>query len=204
MTTTTAAKRTLRQKLRLTRKQLTHQEQLSASIGLCRQLLLYPRFIHSQRLAVYITNDGEIDLQPLIHMAWSLRKKVYLPVLHPFRNGELVFMQYHAGQPLANNRFGIPEPLSAHDTKISPWMLDLVLTPLVGFDEQGNRMGMGGGFYDRTFAFIQNNTRPRKPHLLGTAHECQKTSELITQPWDIAMNGIITGNNTYEVQKSNS
>ena len=192
------AKSVLRQELRLARRQLTHPEQLAASIGLCRRLLLHPRFIHSQRLALYIANDGEIDLQPLIQLAWSLRKEVYLPVLHPFRPGELVFMHYQPQQALANNRLGIPEPVSAYETRIPPWMLDLVLTPLVGFDEQGNRMGMGGGFYDRTFAFIQSNTRPRTPYLLGTAHECQKTNKLISEPWDIAMNQIITGNNSYE------
>jgi len=194
------SKQALRKKLRNARNQLTHPEQLSASIGLCRQLLLHPRFIHCQRLALYIANDGEINLQPLLHLAWSLKKQVYLPVLHPFKHGELVFMQYKPGQALANNRFGIPEPLCSHHHQTPTWMLDLVLTPLVGFDENGNRMGMGGGFYDRTFAFIQSNTRPRKPYLLGTAHECQKTDELISEPWDIAMNGIITGSQTYRAK----
>ena len=191
------SKSSLRQSLRLARTQLTHPEQLAASIGLCRQLLLHPRFINSQKLAVYISNDGEIDLQPLIHLAWSLRKDVYLPVLHPFRQGELVFMRYEPGQALAKNRFGIPEPLSPHDTRAPSWMMDLVLTPLVGFDEKGNRMGMGGGFYDRTFAFVKGNTRPRKPYLMGTAHECQKTEELVLESWDITMNGIVTGSHTY-------
>jgi len=191
------SKQTLRQHLRSARKQLTHPEQLSASIGLCRQLLLHPRFIHCKRLALYIANDGEIDLQPLLHLAWTLRKQVYLPVLHPFRQGELVFMQYKPGQALANNRFGIPEPLCSHGNRLPVWMLDLVLTPLVGFDVKGNRMGMGGGFYDRTFAFIQRNDRPRKPYLLGTAHECQKTEKLITESWDVPMKGIITGSMTY-------
>ena len=194
------SKQSLRQSLRLARKQLAHPEQLAASIGLCRQLLMHPRFIYCKRLAVYIANDGEIDLQPLIHLAWSLHKQVYLPVLHPFRQGELIFMQYMPGQPLANNRFGIPEPLSPTDTRIPTWMLDLVLTPLVGFDVDGNRMGMGGGFYDRTFAFIQQNIRPRKPYLVGVAHECQKIEGLITESWDIAMNGIVTGSNAYRCE----
>ncbi|PCJ36747.1 MAG: 5-formyltetrahydrofolate cyclo-ligase [Moraxellaceae bacterium] len=199
-TSKSSSKQSLRQSLRLARKQLSHPEQLAASIGLCRQLLMHPRFIYCKRLAVYIANDGEIDLQPLIHLAWSLHKQVYLPVLHPFRQGELIFMQYTPGQPLANNRFGIPEPLSPTDTRIPTWMLDLVLTPLVGFDVDGNRMGMGGGFYDRTFAFVQQNIRPRAPYLVGVAHECQKTEGLITESWDIAMNGIVTGSNAYRCE----
>ncbi|OUS26506.1 5-formyltetrahydrofolate cyclo-ligase [Gammaproteobacteria bacterium 45_16_T64] len=191
-------KHTLRTSLRQARNTLSEQQQLAASVGLCRQLLLHPHFINSQRLAVYIANDGEINLQPLIHLAWSLNKGVYLPVLHPFRQGELVFMRYEKGQPLANNRFGIPEPVSAYDTRIPAWTLDLVLTPLVGFDASGNRIGMGGGFYDRTFEFIQHNTRPRSPYMLGIAHECQKTEGLITESWDIPMNGIITDSRRYD------
>lgn len=193
----TQNKQALRQQLRQARRDLSKQEQVQASLGVCRQLVNHPRFISSDRIAVYFCNDGEVNLDPLMDAAWGMGKTLYLPVLHPLKKGQLVFMEYHPEQPVAKNRFGIPEPISHRDTSCATWMLDLILTPLVGFDEDGNRMGMGGGFYDRTFAFLRKNHRPARPTLLGLAHECQKVAQLTTEAWDIPMDGIVTGRNTY-------
>lgn len=192
-------KNALRRQLRQRRRQLSRQEQREASMGLCRQLAQLPAFINSRRIAAYIPNDGEISVQPLMELAWRMRKQVYLPVLHPFRPGHLLFMRHEPGQPLALNRFGIPEPLCEQDSRCPAWTLDLVLTPLVGFDEQGNRMGMGGGFYDRTFAFLQSGRAPQRPRLVGVAHECQRVTTLPCERWDIGMEFIVTGKRIYGV-----
>lgn len=193
----TREKQALRRQLRAARRSLSRTDQLNASLGVCRQLITLPAFLRSQRVAVYFSNDGEVNLDPLIDAAWHMGKTLYLPVLHPFKSGELVFMEYHPGQPMARNRFGIPEPVSHRDSRCPAWLLDLILTPLVGFDEAGNRMGMGGGFYDRTFAFLKDGSKPRRPSLLGLAHECQKVEQITTEAWDIPMDGIVTGKTTY-------
>ena len=190
-------KQALRRQLRAARRALSITEQLHASLGVCRQLVTLPLFLRSRRIAVYFCNDGEVNLEPLITAAWTMGKTLYLPVLHPLKGGELVFMEYHQGQAMVKNRFGIPEPVSHRDSRCPPWLLDLILTPLVGFDEAGNRMGMGGGFYDRTFAFMKNGSKPRRPALLGLAHECQKVAQLTTEAWDIPMDGIVTGKKIY-------
>ena len=190
-------KNDLRKILRARRRALSARHQKQASIGLCRQLARLPAFIRAHRLAVYIANDGEIDLQPLIELAWRLNKLVCLPVLHPFRHGHLLFMPYHPYQALAYNRFGIPEPLCDHSDLCPVWTLDLVFTPLVGFDSVGNRMGMGGGFYDRTFSFIDKRTKPHDPILVGVAHECQKVETIPSEHWDISMRFIATETSTY-------
>lgn len=187
----------LRKILRQRRRALSRQQQKTASMGLCRQIARLPAFMNSRRIAAYIPNDGEISAQPLIELAWRLGKQVYLPVLHPFRKGYLFFMEHLPDQPLALNKFGIPEPLCDHDSRVPAWTLDLVLTPLVGFDEQGNRMGMGGGFYDRTFAFMETGHTPRRPRLVGVAHECQKVEALPCERWDIAMDFIATERQLY-------
>ena len=192
-----AGKNQLRRELRQRRRSLSRQQQQHASMGLCRQLMALPAFRNSHRIAAYIANDGEISPQPLLELAWRLGKQVYLPVLHPFRKGHLFFMQHLPDQPLALNRFGIPEPLCHHDSRCPAWTLDLVLTPLVGFDEAGNRMGMGGGFYDRTFAFMQSGLAPRRPRLVGVAHECQKAASLPQESWDIGMDLIVTDRGIY-------
>lgn len=191
------SKKVLRQQLRQARRNLTQQDQVQASLGVCRHIINHPKFLSSERVAVYFSSDGEVNLEPLMDAAWKMGKTLYLPVLHPIKPGYLVFMEYHPDQPMAKNRFGIPEPVSHRDTSCPTWLLDLILTPLVGFDEAGNRMGMGGGFYDRSFAFLKSNIKPRKPTLLGLAHECQKVDELVTEAWDIPMDGIVTGEAIY-------
>lgn len=193
----TPAKQALRKKLRERRRALTPSQQKQAAIGLCRHLAQLPEFLFGQRIAAYIPNDGEIDPQSLLEMAWRLGKEVYLPVLHPFLPRQLLFMPYQPHQQLARNRYGIPEPLCRQVDCCPVWTLDLVLTPLVGFDAMGNRMGMGGGFYDRTFAFLDRGTRPRQPSMVGVAHDCQKVDELPSEPWDIAMKRIVTDGGVY-------
>ena len=106
----TPAKNQLRKALRQRRRDLSRHQQKQASMGLCRQLSQLPEFIYGQRIAAYIPNDGEIDPQPLLELAWRLGKSVYLPVLHPFAKGRLLFMEHTPDQVLAKNRFGIPEP----------------------------------------------------------------------------------------------
>lgn len=183
----------LRQQLKRARADLNPQEQLAAALGVCRQIVRHPHFLRSRRIAAYLANQGEVDLHPLIDLCWRLNKAIYLPVLHPFHDKQLTFMRYEPEQPLALNRYGIPEPLASHNSQIAPWILDIVLTPLVGFDQQGHRMGMGGGYYDRTFAFTRQTWRFRKPLLLGIGHDCQEVNQLAVNPWDICMDGIITG-----------
>ena len=98
------------------------------------------------------------------------------------------------------NRYGIPEPAHPNKARNFPLRsLDLVLMPLVGFDTQGNRLGMGGGYYDRSFAFLHRHSHWRKPHLMGTAYEFQRLSKLDAQPWDVPLDAIVTEANLYKV-----
>lgn len=193
----------LRHQLRRKRRQLTKQQQRAASLAVCRNLLRLPCFINAKRIALYLSNDGEISVEPLFYQARAMGKKLYLPVLHPLNPGELVFMAFHQGQSMALNKYGIPEPVSDANNRCKTWMLDLVLTPLVGFDAQGNRLGMGGGYYDRSFAFVGSGTKPRQPWLIGVAHECQKVAGkenvggLRANSWDIPMHAIVTDEKFY-------
>ena len=75
--------------------------------------------------------------------------------------------------------------------------MDLLFLPLVAFDTHGNRMGMGGGFYDRSLAFLQQKNGLKKPVLAGLAHEIQKVEQLLTQNWDIPLDFVITEKQLY-------
>ena len=133
-----------------------------------------------------------MDPLPLIESALSSNKKIYLPVLRPRPKRSLWFAEFRPGDRLLPNRFGIDEPDIKRRHPTPPWALDLILLPLVAFDNKGNRLGMGGGFYDRTLAYLRHRKYWHKPLLVGMAHECQKLSHVKKQPWDIPLNGIIT------------
>ncbi len=182
---------TLRQSLRARRRQLSKQEQLKASLDLLSVIkpFLRPGVRH---IALYTAMDGEINLTPIIHYCIKRRIKLYLPVINRFKP-TLSFAYYHLDAEMTANKFGIPEPL--HGQRIKIWQLNTVLLPLVGFDEQGARLGMGGGFYDRTFA--RAHQWPGAARLFGVAHECQKVECIPTDSWDINLSGVLTNKKAY-------
>jgi len=190
-------KKALRKSLRAKRRALTRGQQRDAALGLGRQFKQLAALSRIHSVAVYFANDGELDPTGLIHWCWASGKQVLLPVLHPVRKRELLFLPYEPGTPLARNRLGIPEPVSSHHPPRPLWTLDLVLTPLVGFDENCHRMGMGGGFYDRTLAPAFRGKTPRRPLLIGLAHEGQKVDILPTDPWDIPLDAVLTDKAVY-------
>lgn len=167
---------------------------------MCRAILSANELLSVRHLALYLPNDGEVDPTLLIS---HLRKRgihLYLPVLRPFVENRLWFVRLQPETRLFRNRFGIWEPetrSAAHPSKRIPaWALDMVLMPLVGFDEQGGRLGMGGGFYDRSLSFKHTGNTPsgssNKPALIGLAHDCQRVDKLELAPWDIPLQNIVT------------
>lgn len=181
----------LRREMRRQRRGLDARARRVRGEQLARHVAASEWFRRSRRVAAYLAADGEIDPAPLLECAWARGKIVYLPVLDPLRD-RLWFAPYRPGDELARNRFGIPEPVSTNRRRMTPWALDLVLMPLVAFDTNGARLGMGGGFYDRTFAYVRTRRRWRKPRLLGLAYEFQKVAALPHRPWDIPLQGCAT------------
>ncbi len=182
----------LRKQLRARRRALTRQQRIDASERMADKVSASRLFCNSRRIAAYLAVDAEMDPMPLIEIAWSMRKKIYLPVLSPAYSGKLWFVRYQTHTRMIKNKFGIPEPVVNHRQRISSAALDLVLTPLVGFDNRGNRLGMGGGFYDRTFAFLNNREYLKKPHLLGLAYENQRVEKLKSEAWDVQLDSVAT------------
>ncbi len=186
---TVQLRNSLRQTFRERRKALSVMEQSDAAKKLVQQCIDLKLFEHKTRVAVYLTNDGELSTLPLIEYLWSIEVEVYLPVLHPFCDGYLLFLRYTENSLMLANNFGILEPkLECH--KICPVQaLDVIFTPLVAFDDKGNRLGMGGGFYDRTLQAIHKENPVR---LIGLAHDIQQTLALPIEVWDIPLPNIIT------------
>ncbi|MEE9492186.1 MAG: 5-formyltetrahydrofolate cyclo-ligase [Gammaproteobacteria bacterium] len=181
-----------RQNIRRQRSQLSHQKRKQCAQELANRLLHSQIFRNSRRIAAYLPVQGELDPSLIIKTAWEQRKKIYLPVLTPFNDNKLWFVRYEPGTRMLNNRFGIPEPVVKHRQRLSARSLDLVLMPLVGFDHQGHRLGMGGGFYDRSFAFLLNRKHLKKPRLIGLAYDFQEIPRLTPENWDVPLDAIAT------------
>ncbi|GHE21280.1 5-formyltetrahydrofolate cyclo-ligase [Halomonas urumqiensis] len=186
------SRKALRRMLRNQRRALSPRQQREASRRLCRRLRGLHEVQRARRVALYLPNDGEIDPTPLIQWLERRGARVFLPVLKPLSRNHLWFVRYHSGTPMVTNRFGIPEPQIRHGAhrarRLPAWALDLILLPLVGFDDAGQRMGMGGGFYDRTLAFTRR-AGPR-PCLIGVAHDVQRVPRLPVAPWDVPLDAI--------------
>ncbi|MFZ3284616.1 5-formyltetrahydrofolate cyclo-ligase [Pseudomonas sp.] len=182
----------LRRLLRKARRALTKSEQRQAAKGLLRQLAQDPRFRRAKHISLYLPTDGEIDPRLLLREAQRRGKATYLPVLSAWPRTKMVFQRIRPGEKLKPNRFRILEPRANLARQRKVWALDLVLLPLVGFDDVGGRLGMGGGFYDRSLAYLARRKSWRKPTLLGLAHECQKVERLAQASWDIPLHGTVT------------
>jgi 5-formyltetrahydrofolate cyclo-ligase len=159
---------------------------------LTQRVIQLPIFLSSQHIAAYWSANAEISPLEILGSAQELRKSSYLPCIHPQNPTQLCFAPYMLGEPLQSNRLGIQEPFFEMHSLINPQDLDLVLTPLLGFDTQGRRLGMGKGYYDRTFAFLNTEQRDPKPYLLGLAYALQGVEQLPPDPWDVLLNGVAT------------
>jgi 5-formyltetrahydrofolate cyclo-ligase len=140
--------------------------------------------------------DGELDLRPLLALALDLGKRVYLPIVDVARR-RLRFARHTREQALCAGRYGLREPLATRAALIDPRRLDLVLVPLVAFDARGTRVGMGGGYYDRTFAFASSSTPWRRPRLVGVAYEFQRENRLERAPWDVLLDAVVSDRSSY-------
>ena len=177
----------LRQQIRKTRANLTALQQQQAEDSITQQALALIEERNAQHIALYVSFDGEISTEKLIKTLWAQDKHVYLPVLHPFNPNHLLFLRYLPDTPMLKNKFGIWEPKLNVQSVLPLEELDILFTPLVAFDKQGNRLGMGGGFYDRTL----QNWRNSSFIPVGLAHQCQQVEQLPTEAWDVPLHQIL-------------
>ncbi len=188
------SRRTLRSEMRARRRAISEPERVRMAGALARHLGACLRVRRARRVACYLSNDGEMRLGPVMDFLRANGRQVLLPALHA---GGLWFLPYDRDTRLAPNRFGIPEPDVTGGARCRARDLDLVLMPLVAFDATGNRLGMGGGFYDRTFSYLRNREFWKKPLLIGIAYEFQCLETLPSRPWDVPLHGVATEERLY-------
>ncbi|TBL39867.1 5-formyltetrahydrofolate cyclo-ligase [Hafnia alvei] len=188
----------IRSSVRQLRKNLSADFQHHAAQNIATRVMELPRVQNAHTVSLFLSFDGELNTRPLIERLWQAGKSVYLPVLHPFSRGNLLFLRYSAESEMVLNHFGIEEPRLNVQQVLSVSRLDIIFTPLVAFDATGQRLGMGGGFYDRTLqdwesAYLQQCG----PYPIGLAHDCQRVDALPVQEWDVPLPEIITPSTHY-------
>lgn len=190
----------LRKVLRAKRKGLSSSEKRLAAVKLAENITATALFTHSKRIAGYLAMDGEIDPMFIMRRSLATRKMYYLPHLDKHRH--LQFSIYQEGDACHPNQYGIPEPTSRFGEVLPLQKLDLVFVPLVGFDTKGNRLGMGAGYYDRTFAFLREQPDRSQPYLIGLAYEFQRVANLPVQDWDVPLDAIVTESAVYQINSN--
>lgn len=183
---------TLRRELRQRRRESPAAERVAAAERLADRLAALPFSRQDGYVAGYWAMDGEIALH-----AWQLRLPVTvvycLPVLH--EEGRLRFAPWRPGAALVANRYGIPEPDVPDGALLAADAMDMVVVPLVAFDRRGHRLGMGAGWYDRSFAFRSVSTPP--PWLVGASFAMQQVDTLPAEAWDVALDAVCTERDTF-------
>ncbi len=184
-----SARGALRAGMRRRRRALEPRARAAYAEALARHLIGSPEVRRARRIACYLASDGEIDLAPLIERLWRAGREVWVPALHGAR---LWFLPLGPETPLALNRFRIAEPALAPRHRSAIRALDLVLVPLVAYDGHGHRLGMGGGFYDRTFSYLRERPAWARPRLLGVGYRFQRVAALEARPWDVPLAAVAT------------
>ncbi len=183
----------LRQTLREARNALSKSHVRNKSFSICTQAT---RLVaESQHVAAYFAFGAEVDLTVLMTARDACGQKNYVPIVLP--EHRMLFAPVSSDTPVTVNRYGIKEPEYNETSCIQGSQLDAVLVPLVGFDLLCNRMGMGGGYYDRCFARADNAASTNKiadnrPLLIGVAYELQCVDSVFPEDWDVPLDYVIT------------
>ena len=191
-------KTTLRREIRAQRRALTVHEAHAAARRLLRWALRH-RLLRYRRIGFYLPLGEEIDLTPLLNAALWLNKACYLPVIPKRGARRMWFSRIGDGDVWYQNRFGIFEHGSFE--RVRARQLDLLFVPLVAFDAQGNRLGMGGGFYDTSLAYLRTRRIFRKPKLIGVAYDFQRVESLPCEVWDVPLDAVLTDRALYRFRK---
>jgi 5-formyltetrahydrofolate cyclo-ligase len=191
-------KKTLRSQLRRARSALGATERERAAEKIVRLAVRLGLLRQGRRIGFYIPSNGEIDILPLMNRALELGVECYLPQLPSRALKKLWFTRLgEKPQHWTINRFGIPEYHDRVSKRQRIAQLDLVFVPLLGFDDQGYRIGMGGGFYDASLAFLHRRRSWRRPRLVGVAFDCQHVPAVPYDPWDVPLNLALTERRAY-------
>lgn len=184
----------IRKNLRSKRRSLSPLEQKKAQLNVLQHLNSLAIFHSSKKIGLYLHAFGEVHTDLIIKLCFQKNKQVYLPMICSM-NQHLVWVRISKNQ-YVNRRFshhplGMKEPMATRAKHVSS--LDLLIMPLLACDRYGTRIGMGGGYYDRTLASAKH-----KPYRLGLAHQFQFIEHTLKrQSWDQPLDALLTPQRVY-------
>ncbi len=193
-------KATLRRQLRRARAGVAEEIRRVAGERVMRLALRAGLLARGRRVAFYMPAKGEMDVLPLLNQALWMQVACYLPIVPHHRQRRLWFSRLGDGPHWTLNRYDIPEYGKQHRKVRARW-LDVVFLPLIGFDMRGYRMGMGGGYYDASLAYLKHRRVWKRPRLVGIAFEAQKCQRIPNDPWDIPLDMVITEARYYRFRR---
>jgi 5-formyltetrahydrofolate cyclo-ligase len=170
------------------RKSLSDVYRNKASSRICESVIHSREFMSCNSVVCYLPSFDEVDPTAIIERAWRAKKRVFAPVITS--RTEMILRHLAPDTLLTRNFFGLWEPVSG--PVIAANRCDLVITPVVVFDDDGNRIGMGAGYFDRCFQFLKHRRQWRRPKLVGVAFDCQEVEKIAPNPWDIPLYRVIT------------
>ena len=180
----------LRRQLKAQRAGVKPDARRAASQQVLRLALRHGLLLRARRIGFYLPHGAEFDLRPLMNQALWMKRECCLPVVPAARGRVLRFARLNGRNVMTANRYGIPEPSDARPLRAR--QLDVLFIPLVGFDDHGHRLGMGGGYYDATLAYRRRRRLWKKPLLIGVGFECQRVASLPHDPWDAPLDAVLT------------
>jgi 5-formyltetrahydrofolate cyclo-ligase len=191
----------IRSRLRAARAALSPAYRRKAAAAASRLAIRCRVLLRQGRFAFYFPRGSEFDLLPMFNRALWMGKACYTPVLSHRGCKRLGFSRLGKTARPYLNRFGITEVWS-HEGVLKASQVQTMFVPLLGFDREGNRIGMGGGYYDATLAFLSRRRAWRRPYLVGVAYECQKLDHLPRDPWDVPMDAVLTEQRIYRFRRT--
>tara|TARA_B110000263_G_scaffold242009_1_gene246963 strand:+ start:771 stop:1346 length:576 start_codon:yes stop_codon:yes gene_type:complete len=185
---TTTPQQQLRIRYRKIRAELTRIKRDQATRTISQTVINSSWFQRSQNIACYLSTPDEVGTWQIIERALQMKKRIFAPIVK--KRNVMLFQELKAKSVLRKNDYGLFEPRDGQ--LINANNLDVVITPLVAFDHLNNRIGMGGGYFDRTFAFLKDRHSYFHPKLIGVAFACQKTTIISPNPWDVRLYSVIS------------
>ena len=170
------------------RRSMSSEQRAVASEIICKRVIDSREFYASALVGCYLPMRDEVDTREIIEAGWRANKRIFIPVLRS--KGEMFFCEILPDTELERNAYGVWEPTRGF--LIAPQKLDVVITPTVAFDKKNNRIGMGGGYFDRCFSFLRYRKYWIRPKLLGVAFQYQEVEEVTPNPWDIRLYRVIS------------
>ena len=186
--TTPAELKALRRQLRAARKAVPAAQRRRDGRIVARLAAQRHWLRPGRRIGLFLSMPEEIDTGPLVRAALRRGCHIFLPRVTDYRRYRMQFVAFNGR--LRRSRYGISEPQTGR--VLPARQLDFIFMPLVGFDLQGQRIGMGRGYYDRALGYLLRRQHWFSPPRVGVAFDCQQVLQLPTRAHDVPLTAVIT------------